>query len=111
MNGTSKRRVLIAAAVVGLAIAGTAAVAATTGGDDDRRDTPITGAALERASAAALAHVGEGRVTGTEVGDEDGAYEVEVTREDGSQVDVHLDQAFTVVGSLPDREGGEDESP
>lgn len=67
-------------------------------------EVPITGDALEKASAAAVAHTGGGRVTGTELGDEEGYYEVEVTRADGSQVDVHLDEAFTVLGSIADHE-------
>lgn len=61
-------------------------------------DVPITGTALEQASAAALAYVGQGRVTGTEVGDEEGYYEVEITLENGRQVDVHLDETFNVLG-------------
>jgi hypothetical protein len=61
-------------------------------------DVPITGTALEQASAVALAYVGQGRVTGTEVGDEEGYYEVEITLENGRQVDVHLDEAFNVLG-------------
>ena len=51
-----------------------------------------------------LAHTGEGRVTGTEVGDEDSYYEVEVTLDDGSQVDVQLDESFTVVSDKVDVE-------
>ncbi|MDH3518094.1 MAG: hypothetical protein OEM66_04140, partial [Acidimicrobiia bacterium] len=54
------------------------------------------------ASAAALAHLGEGRVTETEVGDEESLYEVEVTLADGSQVDVQLDDQFRVVGTEVD---------
>jgi hypothetical protein len=49
-------------------------------------------------------------VTGTEVGDEDSYYEVEVTREDGSQVDVQLDRDFVVVGSDADSETDEADS-
>ena len=84
--------------------------AASVGGTTLENDQPITGAALERASSAALAHTGGGRVTETEVGDEDSYYEVEVTLEDGSQVDVQLDEAFSVVGSAADTEtdGGSD---
>lgn len=69
-------------------------------GDDalEGPDTPITGPALDRASNAALNYIGEGRVTDTEVGDEEGYYEVEITRPDGREVDVHLDQAFNVLG-------------
>jgi uncharacterized membrane protein YkoI len=62
-------------------------------------DTPITGPDLERASQVALAFVGEGRVTETEVGDEESYYEVEVTLDDGRQVDVQLDESFKVVGT------------
>ena len=86
--------------MVGVAAGGTGFAVATVGGDDDER--PITGPALERASAAALGHTGEGRVTDTEEGDEDSYYEVEVTLEDGSEVDVQLDRDFNVVGSEPD---------
>lgn len=71
--------------------------------DDDARDTAITGDPLARASAAALAHTGGGRVTGTEVDDEESYYEVEVTLDDGRQVDVQLDRAFNVVGGESDR--------
>jgi uncharacterized membrane protein YkoI len=62
-------------------------------------DRPITGPDLERASEAALDYLGEGRVTDTEVGDEESYYEIEVTRDDGSQVDVQLDESFQVVGT------------
>ena len=60
-------------------------------------DTPISGDALSKASAAALSYVCGGRVTETEVGDEDGYYEVEVTLDDGREIDVHLDKDFNVV--------------
>ena len=43
-------------------------------------------------------------MTGTEVGDEESMYEVEVTLEDGHQVDVQLDESFRVVGSSADHE-------
>ena len=53
-------------------------------------------------------HTGGGKVTETEVGDEEGAYEVEVTRADGSQVDVHLDKGFNVINQADDGAKGED---
>ncbi len=71
-------------------------------------DTPIVGDELERASRAALAHTGEGRVSETEVGDEDSYYEVEVTLDDGSQVDVQLDRDFSVVETMADDDNGND---
>ncbi len=61
-------------------------------------DVPIVGPDLERASKAALDHLGEGRVTATEVGDEESYYEVEVTLDDGRQVDVQLNESFEFVG-------------
>ena len=97
---TRKAAIVAALAVAVAAIGGGVAIAA--GGDDG--DTPITGAALQKASAAALAHTGGGRVTGTEVGDEESLYEVEVRLDNGSQVDVQLDQNFKVVGSEADHE-------
>jgi uncharacterized membrane protein YkoI len=87
--------------LIGLGAA--AAIAAAGGGDDN--EAPITGDALDKASTAALDQTGEGRVTETEVGDEEGYYEVEVTLDDGSQVDVHLDRSFNVVDESTDHEG------
>lgn len=93
-----KRKIIIGAAIVGaLGVAGS--TVAFAGGETE---TPITGTALEKASAAALAHTGGGTVTETESGDEESLYEVEVTKPDGTQVDVQLDESFTVVGSESD---------
>jgi hypothetical protein len=100
----------------GLALLGVLAIAAVAvtvtsqytfaGGDSEE---PISGTALEKASAAALAHTGEGRVTDTEVGDEESYYEVEVTLDNGSQVDVQLDESFNVVGESADVEAPGDD--
>ena len=59
----------------------------------DHRHRRSSGRARPRST-----HTGGGKVTETEVGDEESAYEVEVTRDDGSQVDVQLDRDFKVVG-------------
>ena len=99
----TRRAALIAVGAVAAA-AGTGAAIAGATGDDEDAARPISGSALERASAAALEHVGEGRVTDTEAGDEEGAYEVEVTKDDSSEVDVHLDDGFRVIGAEEDRE-------
>jgi len=66
--------------------------------EDEEEDIPITGSALDRASAAALDHIGEGQVSDTEVGDEEGYYEIEITLNNGNEVDVHLDENFKVLG-------------
>ena len=102
-----RTKLIAAATVAALAVGGTAAVA-TQQFDDDQ---PITGEALERATDAALEHLGEGEVTETEVGDEESMYEVEVTLEDGSEVDVQLDEDFSVVGTeAEDDEDDEDDT-
>jgi hypothetical protein len=102
------RRWMVAGVAGFVAVAVGAGAVIATQADD--AEAPITGPALDRASEAALAFTGEGRVTETEVGDEDSYYEVEVTLNDGSQVDVQLDRDFTVVGSKADAhddEGGD----
>lgn len=67
--------------------------------EEESEDVPITGSALERASAAALNHIGEGEVTETEIGDEEGYYEIEITLDNGQEVDVHLDEDFNVLST------------
>jgi uncharacterized membrane protein YkoI len=99
---------LIAAAAVGALAAGGAAIAGATGAGDDGNGTPITGSALDRAKSVALEHTGGGKVTATEVRDEEGYYEVEVTKADGSEVDVHLDRHFNLIDSSADGSGSAD---
>jgi len=108
-----RSKILIAGATALVLAAGGAGVAAATGGGEDAAEGPdvaIEGSALDRASAAALAHTGGGTVTETEVGDEESYYEVEVTLDDGGQVDVQLDRSFDVVGDEIEF-GDETESP
>jgi uncharacterized membrane protein YkoI len=99
-----RRGLIVAATLAAAAFGGVSIARATGGGGDDGGEHAITGSALERASTVALRHTGGGRVTATEVGDEEGYYEVEVTRDDGSQVDVHLDRSFQVLGEHADSE-------
>jgi uncharacterized membrane protein YkoI len=101
------RRILAVVVVILAAAAIAAGIAVGAGARDDEK--PIEGPALARASEAALAHTGGGRVTETEVGDEEGFYEVEVTLPDGSQVDVHLDRDFSVLGDESDDEAPDDD--
>lgn len=84
-------------------------VGVASAGNGDDSEAPITGSDLEKASAAALAHTGGGSVSDTEVGDEESYYEVEITLDDGGQVDVQLDKSFNVVGSEADHENGPDD--
>jgi uncharacterized membrane protein YkoI len=101
-----KKIVIAVVLVLALAAIGTG-IAIGAGGRDDEK--PITGTALTRASEAALTHTGGGRVTDTEAGDEEGAYEVEVTLDDGTQVDVHLDASFAVLGDEAEGANEEDD--
>lgn len=89
-----RTKIIIGAGVVAAAAA--IPTVAIAGGDTD---TPITGEALEKAKAAALDYTGQGVVTDTEVGDEESYYEVEVTLDNGNEIDVQLDEDFKVVGS------------
>lgn len=107
MNRKQARLAIVAGvAVAGLALGATTVAAENSDTDvedaEDRNegpDIPITGADLDRASAVALEFTGEGQVTATEIEDEESYYEVEVTLDDGSEVDVQLDESFDVVGT------------
>jgi uncharacterized membrane protein YkoI len=59
---------------------------------------PLTGAAADRAKQVALQETGGGTVNHVEADEEKGAtYEVEVTKPDGSKVDVRIDAQFRVI--------------
>jgi hypothetical protein len=94
---------MIGAAIVAAGAVPAIAQAGSPASDDDATEVAIAGTDLDRASAAAIDHLGGGKVTGTEVRDEESYYEVEVTLESGEQVDVQLDQSFKVVGTGEDR--------
>jgi uncharacterized membrane protein YkoI len=102
-----KKKVALGAAAVLAAGAGAAGIAVAGGGDDN--EAPIQGSALDKASKVALEETGGGTVTETETGDEESYYEVEVTLDNGDQVDVQVNRDFDVVGSENDG-AGEDES-
>jgi len=77
----------------------------------DRRSQPgreLTGWHTQCADGA-LEHTGGGTVTGTEVGDEEGFYEVEVVLDNGSQVDVHLDRGFRLLSTKADTQDAGDQ--
>jgi uncharacterized membrane protein YkoI len=75
-----------------------------TGGKDDEGDQKLTGDTATKAAAAAEAKTG-GKAGQMERDTEKGAtYEVEVTKTDGSKVDVRLDDQFKVVAVDSDSE-------
>ena len=86
-------------------LGGGTGVAIARGGGDDR---PLTGSALEKATAAALQHTGGGTVLETEAGDGGAAYGVEIRLDDGRVVEVGLDANFEVIGQESDDDGSAD---
>ena len=99
------RKLALIAALIIVLVAVSAGIAIGAGGDEK----PLTGSTLERATAAALAHTGDGTVTETEVGDDGAAYGVEVRLDDGRQVEVNLDENYDVIGQETDDDGANDE--
>lgn len=91
----------IAGAVLVTAAGALSAGIAIAAGGGDGEQAP-TGAALEQAAAAALAHTGGGTVLEVEAGDDGAAYGVEVRLADGRQLEVDLAEDFTVVGQEVD---------
>ena len=110
-NAINVRTLVIAAAVAMLLALGGAGIAYANGGDSEEQ---VTGPDAEKAKSAAIAAVGGGTVTEVERDEGDdgygtsGVYEVEVTREDGSQLEVHLDGDYNVVGQEADEDGPND---
>jgi len=109
MTTTLKKLLAGLATVAALALGG-AALAGATSGDDpaDRGDSEgsasIDSATATRARQAAVMETG-GEAGHIERDGENGAtYEVEVTKPDGSQVDVRLDERFHVVVVESDHE-------
>jgi hypothetical protein len=99
------RRIAVVAATVVLVAAGGGGIAYAVGGGGEES---VTGPDAQKAKSAALRAVGGGTVLEVERQDGDGAgvFEVEVRRDDGSQVEVHLDGGFRPVGTEPDDDSG-----
>lgn len=99
----SKRTTLgIGAAVLAIAAGGGAYAYAGAG-----EEGQVAGPEADRASAAALAHLGGGTANAVERDSEQGAtWEVEVTK-GGKTVDVRLDANYKVMGIDGDVEGDE----
>ena len=102
-----RKKWIVGGAVALLVIGGGTGIAIATGVGDD--DTPLRGSDLENATQAALEHTGGGTVIETEVGDGRAAYGVEVRLDDGSVVEVALDQNFNVIGQESDDNGPNDQ--
>ena len=108
MSRRAKLMLIAAVAIVAVAVTGGIAIASGVGGGDDK---PLTGATLQKASSAALAHTGGGTVTESEVGDDGAAYDVEVRLANGRVVEVNLDASYAVIGQEADDDGANDDGP
>ena len=95
MNTTklrSKRVIVTTAAVAALAVGGGVWATAANAGPD------VSGSDRDRVGNAAVQAVGGGTVLDVEASDDQGeAYEVEVRKQDGSEVDVTLDKDLKVL--------------
>ena len=92
-NVINVRTLVIAAAVAMLLALGGARIAYANATDSEEQ---LTGPDAQKAKSAAIAEVGGGTVT-------------EVERDDGTQVEVHLDGDYNVVGQEADEDGSNDE--
>jgi hypothetical protein len=104
-NAANVNTLLVIAAGVGMLVAlGGAGIAYANGAASEEH---LTGLDAERAKSAAIAAVGGGTVTEVERDDDGygpGVFEVEVTRDDGTQVEVHLDGDYNVVSQQADED-------
>jgi len=101
---------MIAAAGAGVVLAGTAGgIAVATDGDDGPASHQYTQEQADAATEAALKATGGGTANSVETDSENGAtYEVEVTKPDGTTVDVRLDENYNVVVIEGDGDSGDD---
>jgi len=64
--------------------------------EHEAMETPVTGSNATQAQAAAVKAVGSGQAGAVTTDVSGTGYEVTVTKPDGTQVEVHLDQSFNV---------------
>ncbi len=104
----TRKAAIVGGSVLAIAAGGTGVALAVSGDDDEQ----ATGPGADRAKAAALEITGGGTVDGVE--QEGSGYEVEVTKPDGQQVEVALDDNYRQTAnddqSGDDDDAGENES-
>ena len=102
---TRSRKLLIAGAAILVLAVGGVGIAQAVGGDTDER---VKGPEADRAAKAAVDAIGGGRAVGIERDDDHGeAWEVEVVRPDGSEVEVLLTRDLQEVGTETEDDQGE----
>ena len=106
-----RKRTAVVAGAVGVAVvlAGGGVAVAGSGEDDGPASHRYTQEQADAATQAALEATGGGTANSVENDTENGAtYEVEVTKPDGSTVDVRLDADYQVVVIEGDSDSGEE---
>jgi hypothetical protein len=108
----TRRYLTVGAAILAISAGGAGAAFATGSSDDGGKNGPndsnatVMGPASDQATHAALKITGGGTANSVERDSENGAtWEVEVTKPDGSTVDVRLDQSYQLVVVEGDGEG------
>ena len=97
----SKKYVIVGGAILALAAGGAGTAIATNGGNEGG----ATGPGADQATAAALKIYPGSHANSVERDSENGAtWEVEVQKQDGSTVDVRLDQSYKLVVAEADSE-------
>jgi uncharacterized membrane protein YkoI len=100
------RRRVVGAIVIAVALVAIAGGAIAVAGNDD--EGGVTGPQADRAIRSALEATGGGTVGAVERdGENGGTWEVEVTKADGSTVDVRLDDRFDVLTIEGDQESND----
>lgn len=102
------RKIIVGAAALGALLGGAGIAGAVSGGGDDGEGR-VTGPDADAATAAALEATGGGTANAVERDSENGAtWEVEVTKTDGTTVDVRLDERYQVVVIEGDSESADE---
>ena len=104
MNSTPRKIIAAIAALAALGLGGAALAGAGSGGEQES-GAALSQAEASRIEAAALRATDGGKVNAMERDGENGAtYEAEVTKTDGSTVDVRLDEHYDLVVIESDEE-------
>jgi Peptidase propeptide and YPEB domain len=105
---TGGQKLVIAGAAAVVLAAGGVGIAQAVSGDSEEQ---VTGPQADRARQAAVEAVGGGRASEVERGDDgEAAWEVEVVRPDGREVEVTLNAGLKQVGTGTEDDGGESDN-
>lgn len=105
------RKIIVGAAALGAVLggAGIAGAVSSGGSAEDDGEGRVSGPEADKATAAGLEATGGGTANAVERDNEKGAtWEVEITKPDGTTVDVRLDEGYKVLVIDDDSETADD---